>query len=114
MFYGCLSIKAESKKETNGEKIERLKIERCTHRPEAPSRVFIECHYWRGKIRLVFPPQSDMRSAEVIISKEESAIWMGYVTRENPEVAIPVLFGEYDITCHTDGNQIFKGKLNFE
>lgn len=107
-------ISAESKNDANDKRIEYLKIECSKHRPEKPARVFMECHYWKGMLMFKFPTHSDIRNVRVTICKDEAVIWMGNVTSENPEVAIPVLFGEYDITCRTDGNQIFKGKLNFE
>lgn len=78
-----------------------------------PARIFVECHYWKGMLMFRFPINSDIHNARITIYKGETVVWIGNVASENPEVVIPVLLGEYDITCHTDGNQIFKGKLNF-
>lgn len=90
-----------------------LKQEHSKLRPQLPSKVFLQCHYSKGRIKFVFSPESDIHRMEITIGRDESVVWFGHVTRLNPETSIPILYGEYDITCRTDGNQIFKGKLNF-
>lgn len=108
-------VNAEPSSKGDGNKVEFLKINTGNnHRPELPSRIFIECHYCQGKLSFVLSHHSNIHNMDVILERDECVVCFGHVTRENPEVAIPVLFGEYDITCRTDGNQIFKGKLNFE
>lgn len=91
-----------------------LQLKRPKQRPQMPTKIFMECHYRHGYIKFLFPSTSEANLINITLDRNESIVWIGSVTRENPEVAIPVLFGEYDITCRTDGNQIFKGKLNFE
>ena len=77
-----------------------------------PSRIFIECRYSAGHISFAVP--SDVLFLEVTLSKNETTLWEGIVTRENPRTTIPVLpSGNYDIVCRTDGNQIFHGSLTY-
>ena len=77
-----------------------------------PSRIFIECRYSVGHISFAVP--SDVLFLEVSLNKNETTLWEGIVTRENPRTTIPVLpSGNYDIVCRTDGNQIFHGSLTY-
>lgn len=80
-------------------------------RHEIPGRVLIKCFYTETHLRFEFP--SNVRSIMVSIGDDEAPVWQTFVTVENPECDIPELHGEYEITCRTDGNQIFKGKLQF-
>lgn len=77
-----------------------------------PSLIFIECRYSPAHISFIIP--SDILFLEVTISNNDNVFWEGVVTWDNPDAIIPVLqTGEYTITCHTDGNQIYKGSFSF-
>ena len=81
-------------------------------KPRMPSRIFIECRYSVGHISFAVP--SDVLFLEVSLNKNETTLWEGIVTRDNPKTIIPVLpSGEYTIVCRTDGNQIFHGTLTY-
>lgn len=82
-----------------------------TNRPEKPFRYTIECQYGKGHIELLFPAYIEY--LDVTISKDEIPIWYGTITQDEPSADIPVLYGEYTITCITDGGHIFTGYLNF-
>ena len=91
--------------------VEYLKYDKNKKRKELPSRVFIECHYTEKHLRFVLP--TFIKNIHVSIGDEEAPVWQTWVTNFTPECDIPKLIGEYEITCRTDGNQIFKGKLYF-
>lgn len=79
--------------------------------PKAPSAVFLICQYSTAYISLSFP--DDANYMEVSLSDEAGPVWIGTISRTNPETEIPVLSGEYTLTCQTDQNQIFEGTLLF-
>lgn len=83
---------------------------RKTHRPEIPSRQRIVCTYSNSYIEFDF---SFSEYLDVTISKDEIPVWYGTITQDEPSADIPVLYGEYTITCITDGGHIFSGYLNF-
>lgn len=93
--------------------IVRLKPEGLRRYPQLPPRIFIECHYSQGKLKFILSPHSNIISLDITINQDEVEVWRGFVQQDNPETLIPILDGEYDIVCRTDGNQIFKGKLDF-
>lgn len=84
--------------------------ERHQQRPSMPSRQRISCTYSRGHIEFDFNYSEYL---DVTISKDEIPVWYGTITQDEPSADIPVLYGEYTITCITDGGQIFTGYLNF-
>lgn len=95
----------------DGEQMELLKPIKKSNGHEAPGRIFIKCHYRKGHILFELP--SHINGIRVSVGDEEVPVWQTWVTDVAPECDIPKLIGEYEITCRTDGNQIFKGKLRF-
>ena len=81
------------------------------NRPKAPAKISLICQYSIGYISLSFP--EDANYMEISLSDEAGPVWIGTISRTNPETEIPVLSGEYTITCQTDQNQIFEGTINF-
>lgn len=115
MFLFPLNASSEGQK--SDETTKKLVLERnnnhdsVTNRPKAPSRIVLECYYSSGHLRFTVP--ADAEYLYITIGDEDASVWTGMVTREYPETDIPMLIGEYEITCRTDGNQIFGGVLNF-
>lgn len=93
-----------------GSKSTVLTQHRKTNRPEMPSRERIICTYVQGHIEFDF---NNSEYLDVTISKDDIPIWYGTITQDEPSADIPVLYGEYTITCITDGGHIFTGYLNF-
>ncbi|WP_300506260.1 hypothetical protein [uncultured Duncaniella sp.] len=91
--------------------LEVLRPVKNTKGHEKPGRIFIGCRYSARHLHFIMP--SHINTLQVAIGKDDAPIWQTFVTVENPECDIPELYGEYEITCRTDGNQIFKGKLQF-
>ena len=105
-----LSAKDDEQKETKN--YAELVLKRSTHRHEKPGKVaIIYCQYTRGHLSFVIP--HSIEAMQVIIGDEQIPVWEGWVTSDYPETDIPVLVGEYEITCRTTENQIFKGKVQF-
>lgn len=104
------STVAQEQMEEDSDKVSILQYKH-KGRPRIPSLIIVECYYSSGHLRFTMP--ADAEYLYIIIGEEEVPVWTGMVTREYPETDIPVLIGEYEITCRTDGNQIFGGVLNF-
>ncbi len=81
------------------------------HRPKSPAKIYLVCQYSIGHISLSFP--DDATYMDVSLNDETGPVWIGTISRTNPETEIPSLLGEYTIICQTDQNQIFEGTLNF-
>ena len=79
-------------------------------RPNAPSRVIIECAYGDGVLQLHLP--SGVYYANLRLMND-TYVWEGLVTADNPTVEIPSLNGEYTLLCQTDDGRIFTGLLEF-
>ncbi len=88
-----------------------LRFPRDPKRPKAPAKISLICQYSTGYISLSFP--EDANYMEISLSDEVGPVWIGTISRTNPETEIPVLSGEYTITCQTDQNQIFEGIIFF-
>lgn len=97
--------------ETNDLRTTYLRFPRDPKRPKAPSMIYLICQYSTAYISLSFP--EDANYMEISLSDETGPVWIGSISRTNPETEIPVLSGEYTITCQTDQNQIFEGTLLF-
>ena len=81
------------------------------HRPKSPAKIYLVCQYSIGHISLSFP--DDATYMDVSLNDETGPVWIGTISRTNPETEIPSLLGEYTIICQTDQNQIFEGTLFF-
>ena len=112
MFIFSSTIAAE--KRNNGTKEHKTAIIPSRHenyRPKEPAKISLICQYSTGYISLSFP--EDANYMEISLSDEVGPVWIGTISRTNPETEIPVLSGEYTITCQTDQNQIFEGIIFF-
>ena len=83
---------------------------RPKNRPEAPSRVYIECRYGAGFMWFQLP--AGVYQATLRLSND-TFVWEGLVTTDNPMVEIPSLTGEYTLLCQTDNGRLFTGLLEF-
>ncbi len=83
---------------------------RPSGRPNAPSRVYIECTYGIGFINFSFPENIQEVSVE-IYNEEESVA--GHVTNSFPRLDLPELTGSFTIICMTEDNRVFQGTLIF-
>lgn len=79
-------------------------------RPNAPSRLYIECFYGDGFIRFVFPDGTQTLSVRVYNDSEE---WDGVVSVTNPTLELPPLSGEYTVECSDDANRSFRGIIEY-
>ena len=112
MFIFSSTVAAEKRnKDTKEHQTTIIPHRHENHRPKAPSMIYLICHYNTGYISLSFP--EDANYMEISISDETGPVWIGTISRTNPETEIPILSGEYTITCQTDQNQIFEGTLLF-
>lgn len=111
LFISYMDINAEEKRVHSNDRVAYLHQEPIKSRPRSPSRVFLRCYYGKGFLSIEF--KEEMTFIEIEISKDDNVHWEGMVYVQEPEILIPELYGEYEITCRTDGNQIFKGKLQF-
>lgn len=117
IFFICIScsgnIFADSRSENAADlSTTYLKTKRDpTHRPKSPAKIYLVCQYSIGHISLSFP--DDATYMDVSLNDETGPVWIGTISRTNPETEIPSLLGEYTIICQTDQNQIFEGTLFF-
>ncbi len=81
------------------------------HRRNAPSKVYIICHYSVGQLSFDLPPYIEY--IDITIGEETNPVWTGYADHENYSIDIPYLYGEYEITCVTDQNRTLTGTLQF-
>lgn len=112
-LFNVSAIHADSEdlKLDNPQKTELLMPKQPKKRPQIPAKYRLNCYYSIGHLSFAMPRH--IHYMQVSIGDEESPVFSCVVFAENPEINIPNLEGEYDITCQTDGNQIFTGKLNF-
>lgn len=82
------------------------------NRPKAPARYHVGCTYSIGYMEFSFPPY--VSSMRVEISEGGVAIWEGNVTPDAPAIDIPILSGEYTVTCITDGGKEYSGNVYFD
>jgi len=81
-----------------------------TKRPNAPSRLYIECFYGDGFIQFVIPDGTQTLSVRVYNDSEE---WSGVVSIANPTLELPTLIGEYTVECIDDSNRSFYGTIEY-
>lgn len=112
VFLFSFTIAAEKRDNTTKENQTTIIPHRNeNYRAKAPAKIYLICQYSTGYISLSFP--EDANYMEISLSDEVGPVWIGTISRTNPETEIPVLSGEYTITCQTDQNQIFEGTLLF-
>ncbi len=81
-----------------------------TIRPNAPSRLTLECLYGDGFIEPIFPNGTQTLSVRVYNDVEE---WSDVVSVTNPILRLPVLAGEYRVECIDDSNRSFHGFIEY-
>lgn len=77
-------------------------------RPNAPSRVVIECSYGLNFIEFQMPEGANTLSVTVYNDDES---FYGVVLKENPVFYTPQLNGEYMVQCVTDDGRVFAGTI---
>lgn len=112
--YFLSSAVANTNECLQGPTLQKVKFLRCkvqpAGRPNAPSRVFIECTYGDGGMEFTFP--EGVETLTVQISNEGETLTF-VATSEEPRFEIPVLTGEYAIQCTTDDGRVFAGVIEF-
>ena len=106
-----IAMGAEAPKTTAKHKTVLHAKDISTHRPKAPLRLYIECLYGEGIIE--FNMSEVIDNLDFTISTGSDVIWCGHVTTDEPTTEIPILRGEYQIDCVTDGGMTFSGSLIF-
>lgn len=90
-------------------KITLLHLKRASNRPNAPSRVGIECAYGDGFVEFFLP---ESISGLSVIIHDDSDEWHGFVTRDESILEIPTaLTGEYSVECTADDGKVYSGYL---
>ncbi len=73
---------------------------------------FLTCYYNNEYIEFALP--DDVNYAEVTLGTDETtSIWSGIITPDFPGCDIPLLVGEYVITCTLDNGSAYQGVLAF-
>lgn len=103
---------AEGQQSTTSSKSVRLRNNTTNNKPQAPARYYVECIYSAGYMEFTFLPE--ITSMHIVLSNEDVPVWEGDITPESPSVAIPILYGEYEVTCVTDDGREFGGTIYFE
>lgn len=81
-------------------------------RPNAPSRVFIECRYDEETMMFIMP--EGIEYAEISISQNDEVIMTDVITRDMhilPSPSHPA--GEYFVSCTSSDGRVFQGYLYF-
>lgn len=102
LLFLCSSTIHGEQKLSNNEKSITTILPRNTptHRPKSPAKIYLVCQYSIGHISLSFP--DDATYMDVSLNDETGPVWIGTISRTNPETEIPSLLGEYTIICQTD------------
>lgn len=91
-------------------KIVLLPFKGLPNRPNAPSRVYIECEYCAEYIEFTLP--EGVTAISVVLTNGDDTL-MDVATVESPVIYLPTLYGEYEMTCTTDDGRDFYGTLYF-
>lgn len=116
LFFSTSLINAENGKNTptNNSEYAYLHKDTTNNRPRIPDKnpSTILCLYGNGYLDLTLP--GDVEYATIVLYDYDMPIWTGYISTENSVVNIPLLHGEYQITCTTGTNEVFIGFLYFQ
>ena len=80
----------------------------ASQRPNAPSRVYIECRYGAGVMEFSFIEGVNSMSVTVANESYQS---FDIVTAEEPMMELSLPSGEYAIECLTDDGRTFTGTI---
>ena len=89
-----------------------MKERKSTNRRNAPSKVYIICHYSVGQLSFDLP--NYIEYIDITINDATNLIWTGYANHNNYTLDIPCLHGEYENSCTTDQNSTLTGILQFD
>lgn len=112
LFMTSMYATAETQQPTTSTTSVRLHNKITSNKPKAPVRYYVECIYSAGYIEFTFLPGTT--SMHIVLSNGDVPVWEGNVTPEYPSVTIPILSGEYEVTCITDDGREFCGTIYFE
>lgn len=87
-----------------------LKLATKHPRPQEPSAVVVDCVYFYDVVHFCFPEHVEFAQVD-IKDAAGSLIDSELVYTDNPTMEVSLTEGEYEITCRTDGNQIFSGVI---
>ena len=107
---GNTDTKTDSDRHSFSETTLRINTSNKNHRPNAPSRSYIECFYGEGFVQFVFPDGVQTMMVRVYNGVEE---YTGTVTADTPWVELPILSGIYDVECATDDGRVFSGSIEW-
>lgn len=80
--------------------------------PRTITLPYLDCTYNNEYIEFALP--DDVNYAEVTLGTDETtSIWSGIITPDFPGCDIPLLVGEYVITCTLDNGSAYQGVLAF-
>lgn len=103
-----LSICADDgKKDPPNILLEKLKP--IKPRPGMPSAVFIDVYLAENSLLFVLPETVEWCTLE--IQNNGETVLTDILTHEDPAIDVSHLHGTYEITCRTDGNQVFGGEI---
>lgn len=88
----------------------KLKLSTKPNHHQTPSIVVIDCEYFDDVMSFVFPDHVEWADVDI---KDDAGMSVVYdvVYADDPMLEIPLVQGTYEITCRTDGNQIFSGVI---
>lgn len=92
-------------------KITLLHLKPASKRPNAPSRVGIECVYGEGYMTFAIPDSSFSLFVNVY---NESAEWTGVVTQDDSTFELPdSMAGLYSVECTADDGRTYAGTIEY-
>ena len=107
-----ISFAAEDKTPSNTNTSILVKIEKSpSNGPRMLVSPYIECIYGLGYLEVSCPP--DIEQIEVYIGNECSPIWVGILTQDENWAEIPLISGDYTITCKINDYLIYRGTISF-
>lgn len=85
-------------------------VKPAKNRPNAPSRISMECFYGDGFIQPIFPEGVNSLCIRLYTETDE---WTETVTISNNIVVLPPLKGTYCVECISDDGRTFVGEIDF-
>ena len=114
LAYFAFAPSAFSDEKTDNSPTTTTKLEKkiLQNGPRSGSIPYLDCIYNVGYLSLVLPDEFNF--AEVTISANEtSVVWTDIVTPDFSDCDIPVLSGQYEVTCTLDNGAIYQGIVVF-
>ncbi len=79
-------------------------------RPRLPGINYILC--WISPTEIEVEVPEGVEYVDVELSSGDALVWTATVTEEDKRASLPGLYGEYILTCTTDGNHTFVATVN--